>query len=124
MTKPHSPKTSPKPSVTIPPLFALRVRAAKTNVVDLSGLQTIAKDTQTLLAKGDLPSAAKRFSDFKAEWNAAQPRVGGLTIDQWLLIEDATYAAVFALRARRPDTVTARKSVAKLIGALRNPPAH
>jgi hypothetical protein len=91
---------------------------------DLSALQTIVTDVQTITAKGDLAAAETRITDFETAWDDAQAQMRPLNPAAWGAVDGAADAALSALRstAPAPDQVTA--TLATLSATLTNPTAN
>lgn len=105
------------PAVVLAPAYA----ATQSALGDLSSFATIAKDTLTLVEKGDLAAAEKRITDFETAWDKAQPKLRPLSHAEWGVIDDAADAAIGSLRAKKPNAADAKKTVLGLISALDNP---
>lgn len=100
---------------------------ARTSVVadsglgDLSPLKAIIADVQALAAKGDLAGAAKRITDWESAWDAGETAIRPLNKSYWSNIDDASDAALKALRAPKPSTDEVTKTLAALMAALTDP---
>lgn len=70
---------------------------------DLSPFQAIVGDVQTLVSKGDVAGARKRITDYESEWDSAETAIRPLNQEQWGMIDDASDAALKAVRASDPQ---------------------
>jgi len=91
---------------------------------DLSGFKTIAKDTLALVARGDLATAEKRITDFETAWDEKEPTLYPMNKTEWGVIDDAADAAIGSLRRSNPDASEAEQAVTGLLNALDDPTAH
>ena len=94
---------------------------ASTGLGDLSPLKTIIADVQTLAAKGDMAAAAKRITDFESAWDEGQTAIRPLNASYWGNIDQASDAALKAVRAPAPVPDTVKTSLATLMAELTDP---
>lgn len=78
---------------------------------DLSAMVAIVDDVDALATKGDLTGAKARIADLESAWDAAEPTMRPMNPDAWGRVDDATDAALSALRATDQDA-------AKVVGTL------
>jgi hypothetical protein len=111
--------------VVTPAVLPTSAYAAATvsDLGDLSTFEAIATDTLELVSKGDLAAARKRVTVFESAWDSEQPRLYPLNKKEWGVIDDAADAAIASLRAKKPDAVQAKATLAALIAALQDPVA-
>lgn len=88
---------------------------------DLSSMKIIIADVQALADKGDLPSAAKRITDFESAWDQAETAIRPLNPSQWGNIDEASDAALKALRASSPSPDTVKVALGALMAELNDP---
>ena len=88
---------------------------------DLSSMKTIIADVQTLADKGDLPGAAKRITDFESAWDQAETAIRPLSPTQWGNIDEASDAALKAVRASSPSPDKVKATLAALMAELNDP---
>lgn len=111
------------PLVATPALLPLAAYAApaQTSLGDLSSFETIARDTLTLVDKGDLMAAQKRITDFETAWDAAQSDLYHKDKSAWGVVDDAADKAISSLRAKKPVAAKAKVAVTNLIAAIQKP---
>ncbi len=112
--------------VTIAIVWPLTASAAssQTDLGDLSSFETIIADTIALVEKGDLVAANKRITDYETAWDAAETKLYPLNKATWGVIDDASDAALDALREDKTATAKVRSSLAALVAALQNSAAN
>jgi hypothetical protein len=91
---------------------------------DLSALQTIVTDVQTITAKGDLAAAETRITDFETAWDDAQAQMRPLNPAAWGAVDGAADAALSALRSVTPNAADVTTNLATLSTTLANPTAN
>jgi hypothetical protein len=106
--------------------FEVLVADAKTSgppagLGDLSSLETIIADVQADAAKGDLAAAAKRITDYESAWDQGQTAIRPLNPIYWGNIDDASDAAISALRASTPSPDRVKSTLAALMAELKDP---
>lgn len=97
--------------------------ATVTELGDLSSLHSIVADSQALASSGDLTGAATRITDFESAWDANASRLRALSSDKWGVIDDASDAALAALRTAQPAADDVNTTLTSLIAVLDNPSA-
>lgn len=70
---------------------------------DLSAMQAIVADVQTVVATGDLAGAATRITDLETAWDGAQPTLQPMNPEAWGRVDGAIDHALNALRTATPD---------------------
>lgn len=104
-------------------IAATPAEAAAAPLGDLSAMKTIVADVQAIAAKGDMPAAEKRITDFETAWDEAEPTLRPMNKDAWGNVDGAADAALKALRAKTPDAAKVASTLAGLAAALDNPAA-
>lgn len=94
---------------------------ASAGLGDLSAFSTIVTEVQTIAATGDLPKAKARIKDFETAWDDQAARLRGLDGSAWGAIDDASDAALTALRASTPDAAKVNATLAALQVTLTTP---
>jgi hypothetical protein len=100
---------------------------ARTSVVaasglgDLSSFKLIIADVQAQVAKGDLVAAGKRITDWESAWDAGETAIRPLNQTEWGNIDQASDAALKALRAPKPSLDEVNKTLTALMAALNDP---
>ncbi|NKQ69761.1 hypothetical protein C3Y89_05070 [Rhizobium sp. UPM1132] len=102
-------------------LYAGTAPAKTAGLGDLSSFKTIIVDVQTLASKGDLVDAAKRITDYETAWDQAETAIRPLNQNDWGNIDEASDAALKALRQSSPSADKVNKTLAALIAVLNNP---
>lgn len=97
--------------------------AAPVSLGDMSAFTAIIADVQAIAAKGDLAAAEKRITDYEGAWDEGQARLRPLNSDAWRTIDDASDAAIHALRAATPKADEVTATLAALQTALTATPA-
>jgi hypothetical protein len=88
---------------------------------DLAAMQLIAADVQTIAEGGDLAVAKARIADLETAWDEAEPTMRPKNPDAWGRVDDATDAALSALRAGSPDATAVQATLATLMATLADP---
>lgn len=111
------------PIATISAFVAGPAQAAATLTVlgDLSSYSAIVTDVQSFAATGDFLAAEKRITDFETLWDNSAGAMRPLDTGYWGNIDDASDAALDALRASMPSAGVVNATVATLIAELDNP---
>jgi hypothetical protein len=112
---------TPVSAFTVYEVYAKTNVAATTGLGDLSSLKAIIADVQALAAKGDMPGAAKRITDFESAWDQGQAAIRPLNPEYWGNIDDASDAALKAVRDPKSAADTVKKALANLMAALSDP---
>lgn len=109
--------------VPLPALLTTPAAAAVTisDLGDLSALRAIVQDTADLVKKGDLAGAVVRITDWETAWDKAQPTLRPKNKNQWRFVDDASDAALAALRAKPQVLATITATLTALLAALDNP---
>ena len=102
-------------------VYARTTVVAAAGLGDLSSLKVIIADAQTLAAKGDLVGASKRITDWESAWDAGETAIRPLNQTYWGNIDQASDAALKALRAPKPSPDAVNKTLAALMAALNDP---
>jgi hypothetical protein len=102
-------------------VYARTTVVAAAGLGDLSSLKVIIADAQTLAAKGDLVGASKRITDWESAWDAGETAIRPLNQTYWGNIDQASDAALKALRAPKPLPDAVSKTLAALMAALNDP---
>jgi hypothetical protein len=97
------------------------VQAAPADLGDLSAFKTIIADVQALAAKGDMPGAAKRITDFESAWDQAETAIRPLNQTQWNNIDGAADTALKAVRASAPSPDKVKAALDALMAVLNDP---
>jgi len=96
-------------------------QAATAGLGDLSDFKKIIGDVQALLDKGDIAGAAGRITDWETAWDQAETAIRPLDQTQWGNIDQASDAALSAVRKHTPDLAAAKSAVAALMATLNDP---
>jgi hypothetical protein len=102
-------------------VFAKNDSAATAGLGDLSSFKTIIADVQAIAAKGDLTGAAKRITDYESAWDEGEAAIRPLNPTYWGNIDQASDAALKALRESSPSADKVRKTLVALMAVLNNP---
>ena len=95
--------------------------AAQTGLGDLSNFKKIIADVEALAEKGDMAGAAKRITDWESAWDAAETAIRPLNQTQWGNIDQASDAALSAVRASKPVPDQVKSALATLMAELNDP---
>ena len=95
--------------------------AATSGLGDLSNFKTIITDVQALVDKGDMQGASKRVTDWETAWDQAETAIRPLNQTQWGNIDQASDAALSAVRKASPDQSAAKAALATLMAELNDP---
>ena len=96
-------------------------KAAGTGLGDLSAFKIIIADAQALVDKGDLVGAAKRMTDWESAWDQAETAIRPLNQTQWGNVDEASDAALHAVRAATPASDKVKAALATLMAELNDP---
>ena len=88
---------------------------------DLSSLQAIVTNVQSIVTTGDFAKAEKRITDFETLWDKDEDTMKPMNKKAWHHIDDAADAALKALRTKKPEASEVNDTLAALIAALANP---
>ena len=88
---------------------------------DLSPMIAIVTDVQKIAATGDFAKAATRITDWETAWDDAAAQMRPLNKAAWGKIDDASDAALDAVRAAKPSADKVTPALAALLAALNNP---
>lgn len=88
---------------------------------DLSNLQAIVADVQSISKTGDFSKAEKRITDFETEWDKDEATMKPMNKKAWHHVDDAADAALKALRTKKPEASEVTDTLAALSAALANP---
>ena len=111
------------PLASLPAVLVTSSLAATTvsDLGDLTPLRAIVQDTVDLVGKGDLAGAVTRITDWETAWDTAQPTLRPKNKKEWRVVDDASDAALAALRAAPQDLGAIKSSLTALLAALDNP---
>lgn len=96
-------------------------QAAPAGLGDLSSLKTIISDVQAFVEKGDMRGAAKRITDWESAWDQGQTSIRPLNPTEWGNIDQASDAALSAVRDTKSTSVRAKAALATLMAELTDP---
>ena len=97
--------------------------APATGLGDMSAFSSVVADIQTIAATGDLAAAKARIKDFETAWDDQAATLRALDGNAWGTIDDASDAALDALRAGTPDAAAVDTTLAALLATLTSPVA-
>lgn len=97
------------------------VSGSGTSLGDLSAMSAIVADVQAIAATGDLTAAEKRITDFETAWDDAASKLRQVNKASWVAIDDASDAALDALRAGKPEPAQVTTTLATLLAELSSP---
>ncbi len=69
---------------------------------DLGSFKAIIADVQAIAARGDLPGAASRITDYESAWDNGKTAIRPLNPNDWGKIDAASDAAIKVLGVTRP----------------------
>jgi len=98
-----------------------RPAAAAGVLGDLASLQAIVTDVQAIAKTGDFGKAEKRITDFETLWDKDEATLKPMNKKAWHHVDDASDAALKALRTKKPDAAEVTSTLAALSAALANP---
>jgi hypothetical protein len=96
------------------------VAGATSPLGDLSAMSAIIADVQKISDTGDFVAAEKRVTDFETMWDDNQEKLRPLSKDAWGTIDDASDAALKALRSKAPVAEKVKSALVALAAALAN----
>ena len=102
-------------------VYARSESPGATGLGDLSSFETIISDVEARAAKGDLTAAAKRVADYETAWDERETAIRPLNQTYWGNIDQASDAALKALRASTPSVDKVNKTLSALMAVLKNP---
>ena len=88
---------------------------------DLSSLQAIVTDVQAIAGTGDFVKAEKRITDFETLWDKDEASLKPMNKKAWHHVDDASDAALKALRTKKPEASEVAGTLTALSAALANP---
>jgi hypothetical protein len=94
--------------------------AADQSLGDLSSMKSIITDVQAIVQTGDFEKAETRITDFETAWDNAEEKLRPLNKEAWGNVDDASDAALKALR-KSPEAGKVSATLAALQSALDNP---
>ena len=74
-----------------------------------------------MAAKGDLTAAAKRITDYESAWDEGETAIRPLNPTYWGNIDQASDAALKAMRESSPSADKVKKTLVALMAVLNNP---
>ena len=95
--------------------------AAQTGLGDMTSFKTIVRDAQALADKGDMAATAKRMTDWESAWDQAETAIRPLNQTRWGNIDEASDAALHAVRATSPAPDAVKTALAALMAELNDP---
>lgn len=90
---------------------------------DLSTMQTIVMDVQTIAKTGDLAAAKTRIADLETAWDDAEATMQPMNPEAWGRVDSGIDAALTALRAGTPDAGKVDASLVALMAMIADPGA-
>jgi len=88
---------------------------------DLSSLQAIVTDVQSIASSGDFAKAQTRITDFETLWDKDEATMKPMNKKAWHHVDDAADAALKALRTKKPEASEVADTLSALSAALANP---
>ena len=88
---------------------------------DLSSLQAIVTDVQSIAKSGDFAKAQTRITDFETLWDQDEETMKPMNKKAWHHVDDAADAALKALRTKKPDATEVDTTLSALAATLDNP---
>ena len=92
--------------------------SAAAGLGDTSAFSAIVTEVQAIAATGDFAAAETRITDFETAWDDQAATLRALDGNVWFTIDDASDAALDALRAATPDAAAVTSTLANLKTAL------
>ena len=106
---------------TAPAAVASTAPVATDPLGDLSAMKKIISDTETIGATGDFVAAEKRITDFETAWDDAAGKLRAMDSNAWGNVDQASDAALDALRASAPVAADVTATLATLAASLDAP---
>ena len=88
---------------------------------DLSSLQAIVSDVQSIAKTGDFAKAQTRITDFETLWDKDEEMMKPINKKAWHHVDDAADAALKALRTKKPEASEVSNTLSALAAALDSP---
>jgi hypothetical protein len=88
---------------------------------DLSAMQVIVSDVTAIAKTGDMAAAKARIADLETAWDDAEAAMRPNNPDAWGRVDEATDAALSALRAKVPDVATVDATLVTLSETMADP---
>jgi len=108
---------------TVPVITAVSAQHALAagSLGDLSSLQAIVADVQSIAQTGYFAKAQTRITDFETVWDADEATLKPMSKKAWHHVDDAADAALKALRTKKPEAAEVSNTLSALAAALANP---
>ena len=107
--------------LSLPDTPAAFASASSEFLGDLSALEVILAETQTLANSDDLTAAEARITDFETAWDDAETTMRPRAPDAWGNVDAAADNALSPLRNGRPDPAAVTEALAALSSVLVDP---
>ena len=88
---------------------------------DLTGMMAIVGDVTAIAKTGDMVAAKARIADLETAWDDAEAAMRPMNPDAWGRVDEATDAALSALRAKVPDAAIVEANLATLAATMADP---
>jgi hypothetical protein len=88
---------------------------------DVSSLQAIVTDVQSIAKTGNFAKAQARITDFETLWDKDEATLKPMNKKAWHHVDDAADAALKALRTKKPEASEVADTLSALSAALANP---
>ncbi|MEI8178590.1 hypothetical protein [Aestuariivirga sp.] len=88
---------------------------------DLSSLQAIVTDVESIAQAGDFAKAQTRITDFETLWDKDEEMMKPINKKAWHHVDDAADAALKALRTKKPEASEVSNTLSALAAALDSP---
>ncbi|QPC95861.1 hypothetical protein [Mesorhizobium sp. INR15] len=102
-------------------VYAKSTPVSTAGLGDLTAFKTIITDVEAFATKGDLAGAAARITDYESAWDHGQTAIRPLNPTYWGNVDEASDAALKALREASPSADKVKKTLDALMAALSDP---